>query len=199
MIAGMPEERTPDRVRLGDRLLVLVEDVIYVAIAVLLAGAALVVLVRAGVVLVDRAQDSAADVMVDVLDALLLVFIFVELLYAVRSTLTERQIVAEPFLLAGILTAIKEIIVLSVKAANEYLTKGPEFSRAVVEIGVLGALVLVLSGSAVLLRAKERQPEETESDERERLETEKQKGEKQKGERQDGEQQDGGSGDREAA
>ncbi|MDP9434669.1 MAG: phosphate-starvation-inducible PsiE family protein [Actinomycetota bacterium] len=45
--------------------------------------------------------------MVDVLDALLLVFIFVELLYAVRTTLKERQIVAEPFLIAGILTAMR--------------------------------------------------------------------------------------------
>ncbi len=81
--------------------------------------------------------------MVDVLDALLLVFIFVELLYAVRTTLKERQIVAEPFLIAGILTAIKEIIVLSVKAANDYVTKGPEFARAVTEIGVLGLLVVV--------------------------------------------------------
>ena len=35
--------------------------------------------------------------MIEVLDALLLVFIFVELLYAVRITLKERQIVAEPF------------------------------------------------------------------------------------------------------
>ena len=98
--------------------------------------------------------------MIDVLDRLLLVFIFVELLYAVRTTLKERQIVAEPFLVAGILTAIKEIIVLSVKAPSEYLDKGPEFARAMVEIGLLGGLVLVLSGAAVLLRAKEKQPEE---------------------------------------
>lgn len=168
----MSEESTPDHVRLGDRLLVLVEDVFYVAIAVLLAAAALVVLARTGFVLVDRAGSGAADAMVDVLDALLLVFIFVELLYAVRSNLTERQVVAEPFLLAGILTAIKEIIVLSVKAANEHLPKGPEFTRAVVEIGVLGVLVLVLAGSAVLTRVKEREPEETEGDERERRRTE---------------------------
>ncbi len=94
------------------------------------------------------------------LDALLLVFIFVELLYAVRITLKERQIVAEPFLIAGILVCIKEIIVLSVKAPEDYIDKGPEFARAMVEIGVLGGLVLVLAAAAVLLRRKEREPEE---------------------------------------
>ena len=76
----------------------------------------------------------------------------------------HQQIVAEPFLIAGILTAIKEIIVLSVKAANEYLGKGPEFARALTEIGVLGGLVAVLSLSAVLLRRKEKEPEENSSD-----------------------------------
>ena len=154
------EQDQPDRVRAGDRLLVLVEDVIYVSIAVLLALSALVVLGRAAVIGWQSARSNADDAMIEVLDALLLVFIFVELLYAVRTTLTERQIVAEPFLIAGILTAIKEIIVLSVKAANEYLGRGPEFARAIVEIAVLGGLVAVLALSAVLLRRKEKEPEE---------------------------------------
>ena len=155
-----PSERTPERVRTGDRLLALVEDVIYVSIAVLLAGSAVVVLVHAAITAVQSAGDRGGDAMIEVLDQLLLVFIFVELLYAVRTTLKERQIIAEPFLVAGILTAIKEIVVLSVKAPNEYLEKGPEFARAMVEIGLLGGLVVVLAGAAVLLRAKEREPEE---------------------------------------
>ena len=150
----------PDRVRAGDRLLILVEDVIYVSIAALLALSALVVLGRAAVIGWRSAGSNADDAMIEVLDALLLVFILVELLYAVRTTLAERQIVAEPFLIAGIPTAIKEIIVLSVKAANEYLGKGPEFARAIIEIGVLGVLVAVLAMLAVLLRHKEKEPEE---------------------------------------
>ena len=158
-------EQTPERVRLGDRLFVLVEDAIYVVIAVLLAASAAVVLVRAGITAFTAARSDAQDAMVDVLDRLLLVFIFVELLYAVRTTLKERQIVAEPFLVAGILPAIKEIIVLSVKAPSEYLDKGPQFARAMVEIGLLGGLVLLLSGAAVLLRVKEKEPEEGSSGE----------------------------------
>lgn len=160
----MAGTQTPRAVRAGNRLLVIVEDIIYVSIAALLAASALVVLVRSTFVLFDSAASEVDNAMVNVLDSLLLVFIFVELLYAVRTTLKERQIVAEPFLIAGILTGIKEIIVLSVKAANDYLGKGPEFARAVVEIAVLGVLVAVLSYSAVLLRAKEREPEENSGD-----------------------------------
>jgi len=50
--------------------------------------------------------------------------------------------------------------VLAVKAPTDYLDKGPEFARAMVEVGLLGVLVLVLAGTTVLLRKKEKEPEE---------------------------------------
>ena len=150
----------PAHVRLGNRALVIVEDLVYVSLAVLLAAGALVLTVKAVVELVNGAQEGGPAALIDTLDAILLVFIFVELLYAVRITLKERQIVAEPFLIAGILVCIKEIIVLAVKSPTEYIDKGPEFARAMVEVGLLGVLVLVLSASAVVLRKKEREPEE---------------------------------------
>ena len=157
------DEDTPAHVSLGNRALVMVEDAVYVSIAMLLAGGAGVLVVRAAIELVKGARSGTTDAMSEVLDALLLVFIFVELLYAVRITLKDRQIVAEPFLIAGILVCIKEIVVLAVKAPSDYLDKGPQFARAMVEVGILGALVLVLAGTAVILRKKEKEPEENSS------------------------------------
>ena len=150
----------PTVVRLGNKVLVFVEDLVYVSIAVLLAAGSLVLVVQAAGELVRGASKSGPDALLNTLDALLLIFIFVELLYAVRITLKERQIVAEPFLVAGILVCIKEIIVLAVKSPTEYLDKGPEFARAMVEVGLLGVLVLVLAAAAVVLRRKEREPAE---------------------------------------
>lgn len=166
MILGMVkpqphEEKTPERVLFGNRVLVVVEDVIYVSIAALLAIAASVVLVQSALELFRGARENDPNALVGLLDSLLLVFIFVELLYAVRTTLQERQIVAEPFLVAAILASIKEIIVLSVTAADEYIDEGPEFARAMVEIGLLSVAVVLLAGTAVLLRKKENEPEET--------------------------------------
>ncbi|MCW2681388.1 MAG: hypothetical protein JWM62_2789 [Frankiales bacterium] len=165
MIGRMTDDKhdPPSRVRLGNRALVVVEDVVYVSIAVLLAVGSLVLVVRAGIELFDGAQKKGGEALIDTLDAILLIFIFVELLYAVRITLKERQIVAEPFLVAGILVCIKEIIVLAVKSPTEYIEKGPEFARAMVEVGLLGVMVLVLAGAAVVLRRKEREPEENEN------------------------------------
>jgi uncharacterized membrane protein (DUF373 family) len=161
---GGVEENQNRAVAFGNRLLRIVEDVVYVAIAALLAIGAGVLLVEAGGQVVRAATEGdVSGAMLDMLDTLLLVFIFAELLFAVRTTLAQRRIVAEPFLIVGILAAIKEIVVLSVKAAS-ILDDGPQFARAAVEIGALGGLVLVLSVSAVLLRVKEREPEENEED-----------------------------------
>lgn len=154
------QPKTPLLAQTGKRALRLVEDLIYVALAVLLSGGAVLVLVQTTEDLIGAADDDDTSAVLDVLDGLLLVFILVELLFAVRTTLQKREIVAEPFLLVGILAAIKEIVVLSVTAANEYVDNGPQFARAMVEIGILGGLVVVLAGSIVLLRKKEEAPQE---------------------------------------
>ena len=57
-----------------------------------------------------------------------------------------------------------EDIVLSVKGASDYISKGPEFARAMVETGLLGLLVIALSASTILLRRKDRELPETASD-----------------------------------
>ena len=151
------------RARSADRVLALAEDVIHIGIAVLLVIASGVLLVLAADELLDVFDELAADPIVEVLDTLLLLFIFVELLSAVRATVAHRALVAEPFLLVGIIASIKEIVVLSVKAA-EAIGQGATFSDQLWQIGVLGGVVLLLGLTAWLLRIKEREPEEAGAD-----------------------------------
>ena len=147
------EEDEEDRQRLADRVLSGVEDAVYWAIAAVLAVGSVALLVAQFHTMLRLRSAPTSTIMLEVLDGLLLLFIFVELLYAVRACLRSHEIVAEPFLIVGILAGIKEIVVLSVEAAT-LLQKGPEFARAVVEIGVLGGVVLVLSLSAWILRVR---------------------------------------------
>ena len=127
----------------------------YWAIALVLVVGSVALLIAQFNTMLRLRNTPASTVMIEILDGLLLIFIFVELLYAVRSCLRSREIVAEPFLIVGILAGIKEIVVLSVEAAT-LLDKGPDFSRAVVEIGVLGGVVLVLALAAFVLRERRR-------------------------------------------
>ena len=163
---GAPsDDDTPAFTRVGEKVLSVAEDAIYTGVAILLVAGASFLLVGAArqLVTVTDGTDVAALAM---LDRLLLVFVLVELLYAVRMTLVRREIVAEPFLIVGIIASIKEIILLSVEAAN--VMEGKETTGKVTAsieqfalmIGLLGVLVLLLSVSALVLRYKERSPVE---------------------------------------
>ena len=154
-----PGDQPPAYVRAGSAVLAVAEDVIYVGIAAVLAVSAFALLISAAAGLQDLADGSASEAVLHVLDRLLLVFIVVELLFAVRVILGRREVVAEPFLIVGILASIKEIIVLSVEAA-ELLGKGERFTHAITEVAVLGVLVVLLAGAAILLRVKENAPRE---------------------------------------
>jgi uncharacterized membrane protein (DUF373 family) len=144
-----------ERQRFADRVLGFLEDLVYWAIAVVLIVGSIALLVAQFNTMMGLRSSPAKIVMLEVLDGLLLIFIFVELLYAVRSCLRSREIVAEPFLIVGILACIKEIVVLSVEAAT-LLKDGPQFSRAIVEVAVLGVAVLVLAVAAWVLRERRR-------------------------------------------
>ena len=152
----------PRHLRTADRVFAGAENVVYGGIALLLVVTALVLLVQAAGQLLSIRNTPVQDVTIEVLDTLLLVFILVELLSATRETMNQRKIVAEPFLLVGIIASIKEIVVLSVKAA-EQVGKGAVFLDQVKVIAVLGVLVLLLAIAAWLLRLKEREPDEGDS------------------------------------
>ena len=107
--------------------------------------------------LVDQRETGALAVVTIALDGLLLVFIFVELFGAVRATMAERVLVAEPFLIVGIIAAIKEIIVAALALAD---ATGEKFDDLVLKVGVLGLVVLFLAISSLLIRRKEREPAE---------------------------------------
>lgn len=158
-----PSRREPSphdhRAEVIDTAISWIEDGLYVVIAAVLSlcAIALAVVVARGVP--GMFSGGSQDAVLGILDVVLLVFIVTELLFAVRETVVRRELVAEPFLLVGVIASIKEIVVLSVKAAESAGT-GAEFRDNLALIGVLGLLVLLLAISALLLRRKEREPDE---------------------------------------
>jgi len=151
--------------KIGERTLRLAEDAVYVCVAVLLVAGALVLLISAAGELGGLGDGPADTTVLKLLDRLLLVFILVELIFAVRMTLSRREIVAEPFLIVGMIVSIKEIILLSVEVANvlegKPTTEGTKDPSAfALQIALLGLLVVVLAVSVLILRMKEREPVE---------------------------------------
>jgi uncharacterized membrane protein (DUF373 family) len=90
----------------------------------------------------------------EVLDKVLLVFIFAELLGTVGTTLREREILAEPFLLIGLIAVVRRV--LAVTATIEQSLGTPQFDKLLIELGVLTALVLALAAALYFTRRAER-------------------------------------------
>jgi uncharacterized membrane protein (DUF373 family) len=143
---------------LADRGLRIAEEILYaVACLVLLVGASALLVKAVYDLATGIGDDGVTDTASSVLDTLLLVFVLVELMSAVRATFTEHRLLAEPFLLVGVIATIKELVV----TANEARDKtGEAFEEAAIEIGVLSGLLLILAVALFLLRRKEREPEE---------------------------------------
>ncbi len=143
-----------------DKALHLGENILYGAAALVLLVGAAVVLGAIGYHLVQDLSDGVDHAVTEALDGLLLVFILLELLAATRAIMAEHNLVAEPFLIVGMIASIKEIIVLALVAQEELDKPGEAFEQAMVEIGALGGIVLLLAVAMYLVRRKEREPEE---------------------------------------
>ena len=129
-----------------------VEDAFYVAVAGALAIAGVMLF---GYVLYDFATrlvdgGDLTNLILEFLDGLLLVFIITELIHTVRAVIDEKVLVAEPFLIVGIVAAIRRLIVVSAEAKD--LLGTPEFSDAMFEIGLLTGSVVLLAAAIFLLR-----------------------------------------------
>jgi uncharacterized membrane protein (DUF373 family) len=159
-VAPPADESLGTRVgRTASDAITLAEVVIYIAVALALVVGAAVLVVDAIHGYLTHVDDGVLPASTELLSALLLVFVFVELLSATRVTIRERRLIAEPFLLVGIIASIKEIVLV---AGAENVKEGDfeTFRNGMIEIGVLVGVVLVLSISALLLRRKEREPDE---------------------------------------
>lgn len=159
-MAATKEEAPEGRLARGaSTVATLAELTIYVAVSACLVVGASALLIDTVRNYATHVGDGALVASTELLSALLLVFVFVELLGATRIVIRERRLIAEPFLLVGIIAAIKEIVVVA--GAEDVKSGGYEtFRDAMVEIGVLAAVILVLSISALLLRRREREPDE---------------------------------------
>ncbi len=129
-----------------------IEDFFYVAVA---AALALIGLLYFGYSIYDFVTlafegDDLSILVVELLGSLLLVFIVVEIIHTIRAIIDDKILVAEPFLIVGIVAAIRRIVVVSAEAKD--LLGKPTFADAMLELGILSAMVVILGLTIFLLR-----------------------------------------------
>ena len=132
------------------RLMDLAERGAYYGVALFLLITIVMVFVSAAVSLADVVELGPLETALEVLDKVLLIFIFAELLGTISTIVREHEVTAEPFLLIGLIAVVRRI--LAVTASIEQNLGTPRFDDLILELGVLTVLVLALAGALFFAR-----------------------------------------------
>lgn len=148
------ESQEPKRVWAA-RAFTLVEDVVYLGLGVLLAGSSIALLIGGLITFVQHLLGaSLGSNIVPLLDRILLILLVVELLYTVQVSFREHSVIPEPFLLVGLIAAIRRVLILTAEFAQVHEQTDLLFRRFVIELVVLTVLIIALVVSLVLLRKR---------------------------------------------
>src|SRR2546426_1805983 len=135
------------------RAFTLVEDVVYIGIGTLLALSAAMLLVNGAVGLWRAAMQGAPlPGVINLLDRTLLVLMLVELLYTVQVSFREHALLPEPFLIVGLIAAIRRLLVLTAEFAPLLQKNDGAFHGAMLELGLLTVMIVAFVVSLVVLK-----------------------------------------------
>lgn len=132
------------------------EDIVYVGLGLLLAAIALSLLVAEllyfGHYLLAR---TLTDNIVFLLDRILLIVIFVEVLYTVQVSFRQHILQPEPFLVVGLIAVTRRILVLTAEMPKLAKETQEGFYNSMIELGLLTALIIALVLCLYALRQRE--------------------------------------------
>ena len=130
-----------------------VEDTIYIGLAFLLAAIAGALLIAE---IIFFAQYLFAGILseniVMLLDRILLIIIFVEVLYTVQVSVRQHVLQPGPFLVVGLIAVTRRILVLTAEIPKMVKENGQIFQNAMIELGLLTVLIMALVISLHFLR-----------------------------------------------
>ncbi len=149
---GESKEPPVKELRLAE-ILGLSERVVYYVAAVALLVTVGMLYVSAGESILRVPEVGPLETALEVLDRVLLIFIFAELLGTISTIVREREVKAEPFLLIGLIAVVRRILGVTVSIEQSLGT--PEFTSLLLELGVLTGLVLTLTTALYFTRRME--------------------------------------------
>ncbi len=156
------EQMVSDRTRtVITRVFRLMEDVIFVGLGALLAGTALYLLAATALNFSRHLFTVSlnSEAVVQLIEQLLLVLLVVEILYTVQVSFREHTLAPEPFLLIGLIAAVRRVLVITAELTERKLDSEDVFRHLMIELGVLTFMVLALVASVMMLRKRANPPQ----------------------------------------
>ncbi|MGC2108570.1 MAG: phosphate-starvation-inducible PsiE family protein [Candidatus Korobacteraceae bacterium] len=134
-----------------------VEDIVYVGLGILLTIAALTLLaITFKTSLLALWNHQFLNEAIDLLDQILLILLVIELLYTVQVSFREHGLLAEPFLVVGLIAVIRRILVLTAELPKVAAAGEIVFHHAILELALLALMVLLMVTSLILLQRQGR-------------------------------------------
>jgi uncharacterized membrane protein (DUF373 family) len=153
------DKETAFIIKLASNVFLKVEVFAYLVLGLLLALTAILGAGSAAVHLWwDMQNHIDAKSLVLAIDRLLFVLMVVEILHTVRVSFRSGTLVSEPFLVVGLIASIRRVLAITLESSqvNEPGKWTPEtqalLNSTMIELGVLGALILIMVISICLLR-----------------------------------------------
>lgn len=137
------------------RLFTGIEDIVYVGLGLLLGASAIVLLVSGIIGFWESlAAGTFPGTAIKLLDRILLILLIIELLYTVQISFREHALLPEPFLLVGLIAAIRRVLVLTAEFGHVPEHTEQMFKNFFMELTVLTGLILAVTVSLVLVRKR---------------------------------------------
>ena len=144
----------PTRKRIT-RVFSAVEDLVYVGLGVLLASGAIFLLVTTAISFgTSLLGGTLPREFIALLDRILLILLVVELLYTVQVSFREHVITPEPFLLVGLIAAIRRVLILTAEFGRMEGAAPATINSFLLELSVLTVLILAIAISLFVLRKR---------------------------------------------
>jgi uncharacterized membrane protein (DUF373 family) len=132
------------------------EDVIYIGLGLLLAATAFALLIHELIFFMNYVlTGTLSENIVFVLDRILLVIIFVEVLYTVQVSFRQHTLQPEPFLVVGLIAVTRRILVLTAELSKLAKETPSGFYNSMIELALLTVLIVALVVSLRLVRQHE--------------------------------------------
>jgi uncharacterized membrane protein (DUF373 family) len=129
------------------------EHYIYLAAGYILVIAAAGLLVTAVIEMGGKIlEGNYAAAMVHLLDRVLLALMLAEIIYTVGRIARTQQLETEPFLIVGIIAAIRRMLIITAESAGHIDIADPMFQAILAELGLLAVIILLMAWAMRLIR-----------------------------------------------
>ncbi len=140
-------------VKTTTRILGYAEQTVLILIAVVLVLLAVMLLISSVVAGIHAVFDGTVrDQAIEILDSILLVMMTMEIVYTVTLSLESHKLAAEPFLIIGVIAAIRRMLVITAESTKLEIASPEAFRSTLIELGLLSLIVIALAAAIFMIR-----------------------------------------------